>query len=73
MGNVFLPAAQFAYTKGLGCTDEVLTISHHLQNSLDAGTESYIVQLDFSAPFVGVSFFFSFFFLFVNALILILP
>ena len=46
-----LPAAQFAYRKGLGCTDALLTISHHLQTSLDAVMESYIVQLDFSAVF----------------------
>ena len=47
---VFWPAAQFAYRKGLGCTD-ALTISHHLQKSLDTGMESYIVQLDLSAAF----------------------
>ena len=46
-----LPAAQFAYRKGRGCTDALLTIPHHLQKSLDAGMESYIVQLDFSAAF----------------------
>ena len=34
---VLLPAAQFAYRKGLGCTDALLTISHHLQKYLDAG------------------------------------
>ena len=50
-----LPAAQFAYRKGLGCTDALLTISHHLQKSLDAGMESYNVQLDFSAAFDRVS------------------
>ena len=44
-----LPAAQFAYRKGLGCTDALLTISHPLQKYLNAGMESYIVQLDFSA------------------------
>ena len=42
-----LPAAQFAYRKGL--------VSHHLQKSLDAGMESNIVQLDFSAAFDRVS------------------
>ena len=51
----FSAAAQFAYRKGLGCTDAVLTISHHLQKCLDAGMESYIVQLDFSAAFHEVS------------------
>ena len=46
-----LPAAQFAYWKDLGCTDAPHTISHHLQKSLEAGMESYIVQLDFSEAF----------------------
>ena len=52
---VFLPAAQFSYRKGLGCTDALLTISYHLQKSLDTGIESYIVQLDFGAAFDRVS------------------
>ena len=52
---VFLPVAQFAYMKGLGCTDALLTISHHHQKSLDAGKESSIVHLDFSAAFDRVS------------------
>ena len=39
----------------MGCADSLLTISHHLQKSLDAGIESYIVQLDFSAAFDRVS------------------
>ena len=51
----FLHAAQFAYWKGLGSTDALLTISHHLQKALDAGMESYIVQLDFNAAFDRVS------------------
>ena len=42
-------AARFAGTKGLGCTDALLTIYHRRQKSLDAGIESYIVQHDFSA------------------------
>ena len=46
-----LPAAQVTYRKDPGCTDALLAISHHLQKSLDAGMESYIVQLDFSAAF----------------------
>ena len=49
-----MPAAQFAYKKGVGCTYALLTISH-LQESLDAGMESYVVQLDFSAAFNRVS------------------
>ena len=44
-----LPAAQFTHGNGLGSTDALLTISHHIQKFLDAGMESYIVQLDFSA------------------------
>ena len=35
--------------------DALLTISHHLHNSLDTGMESYIVHLDFSAAFDRVS------------------
>ena len=46
-----MPAAQFANRKGLGCTDALRTISHHRKKTLDAGMESYIVQLDFSAAF----------------------
>ena len=51
-----MPAAQFAYRKGLRCIDALLTISHHLQKSLDAGFESYIVQIaHFSAALDRVS------------------
>ena len=50
-----MPAAQFAYWKGLGCTDALLTISYHLQKSLEEWIESYTVQLDFSAAFDRVS------------------
>ena len=50
-----LAAAQFAGRKGLGCTDELLTISHHLQKSLAAGMKSCVVQLDFSVAFDRVS------------------
>ena len=35
--------------------DALLTTSHHLQKSLDAGTESDIIQLDFSTAFDRVS------------------
>ena len=41
--------------KGLGSIEALLTISHHLQKSLDTGMEFYIVQLDFSAAFDRVS------------------
>ena len=53
---VFLSSAQFAYRKGLGCTDALLTISHHLQKSLDTGMESSNVQLDLRATFDRVSY-----------------
>ena len=41
--------------KGQGCTDALLTTSQHLKKSLDAGTESDIIQLDFSVAFDRVS------------------
>ena len=50
-----MQATQFAYRKGLGCTDALLTISHHLQKSLDTRMESYILQLDISGAFDRVS------------------
>ena len=53
--NFFLPADQFSYRKDLGYTDALLTVSHHLQKSLDTGMESYIVQLDFGAALDRVS------------------
>ena len=43
--------------KGLGSNDALLALSHHLHKSSDAGMESYIVQLDFSAAFDRVSHF----------------
>ena len=52
---VFLPDAQFAYRKGLGCTDALLTISHHLPKSLDARVESRLVQTMFSSTLVQPS------------------
>ena len=53
---VFLPSAQFAYRKGMGYTDALLTLNHHHQRSLNTGIESYFVQLDFSAAFDIVSY-----------------
>ena len=41
--------------KGLGFMDALLTISHHLQKSLDVGMEFHIVHLDLSAAFNRVS------------------
>ena len=52
---MFFLAVQFTYRKCLGYTDALLTISHHLQKSLDTGMASYIVQLNFSAAFDRVS------------------
>ena len=48
-------ACSVCYRKLPGCTDALLTIYHHLQKSLDAGMESYIVHLDVSAAFNRVS------------------
>ena len=50
-----LPTAKFAYRKGLSSADALPTISHQPQKSLDAGMESYVVQLDFSAAFDRLS------------------
>ena len=50
-----MPVAQSAYIKGLGCTDALLTISRHIQKSLDAGMKSNIIRLDFSAALYRVS------------------
>ena len=50
-----LPAAQFAYWKGLDCTDALLNIYNHFQKSLDAEMEFYIFQLDFCSAFDRVS------------------
>ena len=30
--RIFFPASQFPYWKGLGCTDALITIAHHVQN-----------------------------------------
>ena len=53
--HVFLSASQFSYRNGLGCTDALKTMSHHLQKSLDTEIDSYIVQLDLSSAFDRVS------------------
>ena len=50
-----MPAVKFVYKKGPGCTDALLTICHHRRKSLDAGMETHIVQLDFSAAFDRVN------------------
>jgi hypothetical protein len=46
-----LPPGQFAYRKGLGCCDALLSVSHFLQSALDQGMEARLVQLNFSAAF----------------------
>jgi hypothetical protein len=50
-----LSSCQFAYGKGLGTCDALLTVSHHLQVALDRGQEARLVQLDFSSAFDRVS------------------
>ncbi len=50
-----LPRTQFAYRKGLGTCDALLTVSHMVQRVLDCGGEARIVQLDFSAAFDRVN------------------
>ena len=52
---VFLPAAHFGYMKDLDRTDALMTISHHVKKTLDAGLKSYIIQLDFNAAFYRAS------------------
>ena len=46
-----LPTTLFAYREGLGTCDELLCVSHTLQNALESGQEARIVQIDFSAAF----------------------
>ena len=51
----FFACCSVCYTKGLGCDDALLTISHHLQKSLDTMMESYFIQLGVRAAFDTVS------------------
>ena len=46
-----LPTTQFVYRKGLGTCDELLCMSHTLQDALESGQEARIVKIDFSAAF----------------------
>ena len=46
-----LPTTQFAYRKGLGTCDVLLSVSHTLQRVLRSGNEVRTVQIDFSAAF----------------------
>lgn len=45
------PSNQFGFRKGLGTCDALLVLTHDLQASLDAGHESRLISLDFSAAF----------------------
>ena len=47
-----LPTTQFAYRKGLGTCDELLSMSHTLQSALESGQEAQIVQIA-SVPLIG--------------------
>ena len=46
---------QFAYRKGLGTCDALLTVNDICQKALDAGQEVRLVQIDFSAAFDRVN------------------
>ena len=46
---------QFAYRKGLGTCDALLTVSEICQKALDAGHEIRLIQIDFSAAFDRVN------------------
>ena len=46
-----LPTTQFANRKGLGTCDDLLCVAHTLQNALEMGQETRIVQIDFSDAF----------------------
>ena len=46
-----LPTTQFAYRKGLGTCDALLSVSHTLLSALESGQEARIVQIDFRCSF----------------------
>ena len=50
-----LPTTKFAYRKGLGTCDALLSGSHILQSALESGQEYKIVQIDFSATYDRVN------------------
>ena len=50
-GKHLLPDGQFAYRKGLGSCDALLSMVCNFQSSLDRGAESCAISLDFSAAF----------------------
>ena len=49
------PPNQFAYRKGLGTCDCLLSMTHQLQSELDQGCECRMVLIDFSAAFDRVN------------------
>jgi hypothetical protein len=49
--NDILPNEQFAFRKGLGTNDALLTIVHKIQAALDDGKEVRLAQIDFRAAF----------------------
>ena len=50
-----LPTTQFAYWKGLGTCDALLSLSYTLQSALESWQEARIVQIDFSSAFERVN------------------
>ena len=48
-----LLTTQFAYRKGMGTCDALLSVSHTLQSALECGQEARSVQIDFSEPLIG--------------------
>ena len=53
--NGLFPPNQFAYRKGLGTCDCLLSMTHQLQSELDKGNECRVVLIDFSAAFDRVN------------------
>ena len=49
--NAYLPSSQYTYRKKLGTCDALLDISSLVQENIDKGFETRIVQIDFSAAF----------------------
>ena len=50
-----LPTIQFAYRKGLGTCDALLSVAHTLQTALEMGQEARIVQIYFNVAFERVN------------------
>ena len=53
--NDLFPHLQFAFRKGLGTCDALLTIISAVQKSLDTGCEVHMIGLDFSSAFDSVN------------------